>query len=191
MWEHGIRPQSSNNDVFGYIPPDQDFNPEHPNTHTESMKFRAAVFNWVRANVGIVGTEDGADWTIPYVDTVSSRFNRNPGSGNDETSQRAIQVPLYELVYHDAVVTGGSSDLRSWLYANAAGLGRGDSPASVDQVHRKAALHKRVGTLEMTNHEFLNEKRTRERTTFADGTTVTVDFETNAVEIKPDLQIGK
>lgn len=190
MWEHGIRPQSSNNDVFGYIPPDQDFNPEHPNTHTESMKYRAAVFNWVRANVGIVGTEDGADWTIPFVDTATSRFNRNAGSGNDESSQDAIQVPLYELVYHDALVTsGGGDDLRSWLHANAAGLGRGEAAVNVEQIRRKAALHWRVGLLEMTNHEFLNDKRTRERTTFADGTTVTVDWETSRIDIQPELRI--
>jgi hypothetical protein len=159
MWEHGIRPQSSNNDVFGYIPPDPDFNPEHPNTRTESMRYRAAVFNWVRANVGIVGTEDGADWTIPYADVVTSRFNRNPGSGNDESSQDAVQVPLYELVYHDAVVTGGGGDdLRSWLHANAAGLGRGDSAVNIEQVRRRAALHRRVGLVEMTNHQSRQER---------------------------------
>jgi hypothetical protein len=48
-----------------------------------------------------------------------------------------------------------------------------------------AALHKRVGLLEMTNHEFLDKDRTRERTTFADGTTVTVDWKTRTTEIKP------
>jgi hypothetical protein len=39
----------------------------------------------------------------------------------------------------------------------------------------------------MTNHEFLEPSRQRERTTFADGTTVTVDWTKNTVEIKPDL----
>ena len=33
-----------------------------------------------------------------------------------------------------------------------------------------AALHSRVGLLEMTNHEFLDKARTKEHTTFADGT---------------------
>ena len=66
--------------MFGYIPPDQDFNPEHPNTRTESMRYRAAVFNWVRANVGIVGTEDGADWTIPYIDMYTGRMSATPAA---------------------------------------------------------------------------------------------------------------
>lgn len=51
-----------------------------------------------------------------------------------------------------------------------------------------AESHARVGLLEMTNHEFLSPKRRKERTTFADGTTVTVDHDSGAVEIKPGLQ---
>jgi hypothetical protein len=51
-----------------------------------------------------------------------------------------------------------------------------------------AALHKRVALAEMTNHEFLDPERRRERTTFADGTTVTVDWETRHVNIQPELQ---
>ncbi len=49
------------------------------------------------------------------------------------------------------------------------------------------ALHKRVGLLEMTKHEFLDKKYARERTTFADGTTVTVDWDSNTFAISPAL----
>ena len=59
------------------------------------------------------------------------------------------------------------------------------------QAKRMAALHRRVGLLEMTNHEFLDERRTRERTTFADGTTVTVDWSVNKIEIRPELPAGR
>ena len=43
MFDHGIHPQGSYQDVFGYVPPDQDFNPDHPTTHTDGMRYRAAV----------------------------------------------------------------------------------------------------------------------------------------------------
>jgi hypothetical protein len=188
MAEHGVKPQGSYNDVFGYIPPDQDFNPEHPCTRTQSMNYRAVVFNWVRNNLGIVGTEDAADWTIPFVDYATSRFNRNPASGNDATFEGAIPVPLYELVYHDAIVTSGSvSDLRAFLHANAPSMGRSTADLDLEKVRRLAVLHKRVGVLEMTRHEFLDADRHRERTTFADGTTVTVDWRMKVVEINPDV----
>jgi hypothetical protein len=39
----------------------------------------------------------------------------------------------------------------------------------------------------MTNHEFLDQDHQQERTTFADGTTVTVDWTANSVAINPPL----
>jgi hypothetical protein len=50
-----------------------------------------------------------------------------------------------------------------------------------------AALNKRVALLEMTGHEFLGASRSKERTTFADGTTVTVDWKAKTAQIQPDL----
>jgi hypothetical protein len=47
------------------------------------------------------------------------------------------------------------------------------------------------GLLEMTNHEFLDKERRKERTTFADGTTVTVDRDANSVEIRPEVEIAR
>jgi hypothetical protein len=49
------------------------------------------------------------------------------------------------------------------------------------------ALHQRVGMLEMTGHEFLDANYRKERTTFADGTTVTVDWDSNTYKINPGL----
>jgi hypothetical protein len=62
---------------------------------------------------------------------------------------------------------------------------------TVAPVRTMAALPKRVAMLEMTKHEFLGANFRKERTTFADGTTMTVDWDTNTYMIKPDLKIGK
>jgi hypothetical protein len=51
-----------------------------------------------------------------------------------------------------------------------------------------AALHERVALFEMTRHEFLDGNYRKERTTFADGTTVTVDWDTNTFTIQPELK---
>jgi hypothetical protein len=188
LFEHGIHPAGSYQDVFGYIPPDEDFNPDHPNTRTDSMNYRIGVFQWVKTNLGIVGTEDGSDWVIPYVDYVTSRMNRSRNSGVDPDHEDAIQVPLYELVYHDAVVTTyDPGDLRGLLHGSAPEWWSG-MKVNLADVRRMAALHKRVALAEMTNHEFLDLERRRERTTFSDGTTVTVDWQTRSVDIKPALE---
>ena len=65
--------------------------------------------------------------------------------------------------------------MRSELNGNAPQMGYGSIDANAAQVRRMAALHARVALLEMTNHEFVDTTRMKERTTFADGTTVTVD----------------
>lgn len=185
LFAHGIHPQGSYQDVFGYIPPDQDFNPEHPNTRTDSMNYRASVFRWIKNNLGIVGTEAGSDWVIPYVDYTTSRQNRNANSGVDPDHEDAVQVPLYELVYHDAVITSyNPGDPRGLLHASAPNWNSRGGDANVEQVKRMAALNGRLALVEMTNHEFLDKDRQKERTTFADGTTVTVDWATKKVEIK-------
>ena len=179
MFEHGVRPQGAYLDVYGYIPPDRDFNPQHPATRSDSMRFRAACFRWVRNNLGLVGTEAAADWVVPYVDFGSA----NPGRGT------AIPVPLYQLVYHDAIVIPGGG-LAGMLYGCAPPVSAKSGELS-DQdlafVRRAAALHNRIGLLEMTNHEFLDQNFRKERTTFADGTTVTVDFDAGAVDIRPEF----
>ncbi|HTQ40418.1 MAG TPA: DUF5696 domain-containing protein [Pirellulales bacterium] len=200
---HGIHPQGVYLDVFGYVPPDEDFNPQHPCTRTEAMRARALCFNWSRNHLGFVGTEAGCDWTIPYVDCVSSM---------SVPTGRYISVPLFNLVYHDAVMTpyavvqatrsnqrpaaSGEPhklELRGFLNGGMPQLGPIESltPDELAAARRLSALHQRVALLEMVNHEFLDDKFRKERTTFADGTTVTVDWDANTVKIMPDLDESK
>jgi len=183
--DHDIKTQGIYIDVIGYVPPDQDFNVEHPTTHTDAMKGQIDMMNWSRRNLGIVATESGADWVVPYVDMVNSS-----GAGS-----KAILVPLYNLVYHDAViVTFGARDQKSLLQGILFG-GQPELPLSQTGIDEKIMalmkammlLHKRVGMLEMTNHEFLDASFRKERTTYSDGTTVTVDWDTNTYRIEPVL----
>jgi hypothetical protein len=185
LFDHGIRTQGIYIDVIGYVPPDQDFNPEHPTTHSDAMRGQIDMMNWSRQNLGIVATEAGADWVIPYVDVINQS-----GGGS-----KAVLVPLYQLVYHDAVITSfGARDqktlLQGILYGGQPELPFG--PGAVDEkmlalIKAMMSLHKRVGMLEMSKHEFLDGNYKKERTTFADGTTVTVDWDTNSYKIEPEL----
>jgi Family of unknown function (DUF5696) len=185
LFAHNIRPQGIYIDVVGYVPPDEDFNLEHPTTRTEAMRAQASMLNWSRQNLGVVMTEAGADWVMPFVDSV------NQSGGNGKT----IPVPLYQLVYHDAVVVSfGPRDqaslLRGLLYGGVPEL---PIAQNLDEkmfalIRSMAALHERVALLEMTRHEFLDNNFRKERTTFSDGTTVTVDWDANSYEINPALK---
>lgn len=186
FFDQGIQPQGIYIDVIGYVPPDEDFNPEHPTTRTDAMRGQIAMLNWSRHNLGVIATEAGSDWVIPYVDTINQS-----GGGS-----KAILVPLYQLVYHDAVVIAyGARDQKSLLQGFLGG-GVPEMPvvqSSVDEktlalMRQMALLNARVGLLEMTKHEFLDSNYRKERTTFADGTTVTVDWDTNSYKIEPELK---
>jgi Family of unknown function (DUF5696) len=186
LFDHGIKPQGIYIDVVGYVPPDEDFSPEHPTTRTEAMRSQAAMLNWSRQNLGLVMTEAGADWVIPFVDSV----NQSGGTG------KTVPVPLYQLVYHDAVIVSfGPRDqtslLRGLLYGGVPEMPIAQTTLDekmLTLIRQMAALHERVALLEMTRHDFLDSNYRKERTTFADGTTVTVDWDANTFAINPALK---
>ena len=188
FFAHGIHPQGIYIDVIGYVPPDEDYNPEHPTTRTEAMRGQADLMNWAGHNLGITSTEAGSDWVVPFSDII----NQSGGLG------RTISVPLYQLVYHDAVLISYGDGRRGGKNNLLLGLLCGGVPElpvnlkNVDEhslalLKQMAALNQRVGLLEMTDHEFLDANRRQERSTFADGTTVTVDWDKNSAQVEPPL----
>lgn len=181
LFAHDIHPQGSYLDVFGYVPPDQDFNPMHPSTRTDAIEDRIDCYNWVKNNLGLVGTEAACDWTVPHVDFSSPLNIRN-----------GIEVPLWDLVYHDAIFTTyNPEDMRGPLYGGMPQI-RGNPEIDEDflfVLNRMVKVHRRVALLEMTNHEFLHDNFRIERTTFSDGTTITVDWDKGSIEIYPNLKL--
>ena len=179
IFAHGIHPDGVYLDVFGYVPPDEDFNPEHPTTRTDAIQARIDCFNWARQHIGSIGTEAGCDWVIPCADYTTPL-----------KSTKGVPIPLYQLVYHDAIsVQFSSDDLRGFLNAGIPRLSLNPPPTPeiLAGVRRMAALHKRLALVEMTNHEFLDDQHRKERTTYADGTTVTVDWDAKSAAISPDV----
>jgi hypothetical protein len=187
FFDHGIHPDGIYIDVVGYVTPDEDYNPEHPTTRSDAMRGQIACLDWAHHNIGFVATEAGSDWVIPYADII----NQSGGVG------KCIPVPLYNLVYHDAILIsygGRGDDGKNLLLGILCGgvpelpvTGYPPDSKSLMLIKEMAALHKRVAMEEMTNHEFLDSERTQERTTFADGTTVTVDWKAASVQVSPEL----
>jgi hypothetical protein len=97
-----------------------------------------------------------------------------------------VPVPLFDLVYHDAILTPYSpTDLRGFLNGGLPQASLADLEDDPVRVRQLVALHERLALLEMTNHEFLDPRFRRERTTFADGTAVTVDWDAHTVTVTP------
>lgn len=201
LLERGIKLRGAYLDVFSVVPPDECYQIEHPVTRTDCLRFRGECLASVRAWGGVVSSEEPSDWSVPHLDLVHHgpfALNPNPGKG----PAMGIPVPLFNLVYHDALLMPWSLGRGEWgipekdlglLHALANGgmpyLGLNPGPEELARVRTVGALHRRVALLEMTRHEFLDAGRRRQRTTFADGTRVTFDLDADTWQIEPPLTL--
>ncbi len=198
--DHGVKLRGAYLDVFSVVPPEECYNPEHPVTRSECLLYRGECLNSVRAWGGVVSSEEPSDWSVPYLDLVHHgpfALNPNPGRG----PAMGIPIPLFNLVYHDALLMPWSLARGEWgipekdwgfLHAIANGgmpyVGLNPGPQDLERVRTVCGLHRRVALVEMTRHEFLDSRWRRQRTTFADGTRVTIDLEKDQYEITPPLE---
>jgi hypothetical protein len=198
---HGVKMRGAYLDVFSVVPGDECYSPEHPVTRAESLADRGECFDFVRSWGGIVSSEEPADWAVPHLDLVHHgpfALDPNPGAG----PAMGIPIPLFNLVYHDAILLPWSLGKGAWGIPEKDlgflhGLGNAGLPyLSIDpsaeelaRVRTMAALNARVGRLEMTRHEFLDGPWRRQRFTYADGTTVTIDLDAETWSVLPELQI--
>jgi hypothetical protein len=201
LLSHGVKVRGAYLDVFAVVPPDECYNPEHPVSRIDCLKYRGNCLNFIRANGGVVSSEEPADWAVPHLDLVHHgpyALVPNPGRG----PAMGIPVPLFNLVYHDALLLPWSLGKGAWgipesdlgylhglANAGLPYLSLNPSEGELIRVRTMSALHERVGLLEMTNHEFLDESYRKQRTTFADGTQVTIDLDSDTFEITPKLSI--
>jgi hypothetical protein len=113
-----------------------------------------------------------------------------------------IPVPLFDLVYHDSILLPWSLGKGAWGIPETDlgflhGLGHAGLPylsldpsaAELEQVRTMCALNARVGLLELVRHEFFDGSYRRQRFTYADGTTVTIDLDSNGYEVAPRLEV--
>lgn len=205
---HGVELDCTYLDVFTCNEGDECACPEHRMSRRECLEARGRCFSWLLAQGILTSSEEVSDWAMdslvfchyaPY--DFQMRDPRAPREG--------VPVPLQNLVWHDCVIEpwmmerieGGEDYMlyallnggAPYLVRDAAYAGfdgdAGDAAARAkleDDIARCRTvcdLHRRVALLEMTDFEFVDGDPHVQRTTFADGTTVTVDFATNTYVI--------
>ncbi|MBN1418746.1 MAG: hypothetical protein JXP34_08210 [Planctomycetes bacterium] len=191
-------------DVFAIIPPPECYSDEHPCTRTQTLECWGDCFDYIRTRVGVVSSEEPTSWAVKHISLVHHAphwvdpiFGNGPAHG--------IPIPLFNLVYHDALITpwfmgargahlfGIPKEHSSYLL----GLLNGGIPyiaiedpkePEIEMARVMCALHRRVALLEMKDHEFIGEGYRKQRTTFADGTTVTIDPDAETFEVEPRLR---
>ncbi len=88
------------------------FDPTHPLTRADDMKWKQALSDYARQVFGIFGSEDGREWAIPHSDffegltgVSGSWYHGTKVKLNEETG--GVSVPLFELVYRDGIALYG------------------------------------------------------------------------------------
>lgn len=198
--KHGIHPDCAYLDVFTCNEGDECANPHHKMTRHECYEYRRQCFEYLLANDILTSSEEVSDWSMPslvFCHYAPYDFMlRKPGS-----PRFGIPVPLFNLVYHDCVIIPWMMDrvsenedymlyallnggipylLRDGAYPGTDGaFGEGQREKLLEDIARCEAvmqLHEQVAMQEMVRHEMLDEDGMLQRSVFADGTSITVDF---------------
>jgi hypothetical protein len=191
------------------------FHPEHPMTRSDSRHWKMELLRYMSEQMKLVtGSETGHDAAVPYVHYFEGMLSlgpyRVPDAGRnmrkiwDEVPERVAKfqlghkyrLPLWELVYHDCVVSQWywgdynnklpvlwqKRDLFNILYGTApmfmfdAKLWEQNKERFAQSYKNICNVTRAVGYAEMTDHRFLTPDRDVQQTTFANGVTVTVNF---------------
>ena len=208
IMDNGIKLDCAYLDVFTCNEGDECSHPWHKMTRRECYEYRNACFEYLLSKGILPSSEEVNDWAIPslvfcHYAPYDFMLDR-PGS-----PKKGIPVPLFNLVYHDcliepwmmdkvseeedymlyAVLNGGAPYLvRDGAYQNTDGSFAGGVEITIeDQIKRckvVSDLHEKVAKCEIVRHEMVDGNPEVQRTTFADGTVVTVDFQAQTYQIR-------
>lgn len=197
---NGIKVRGAYLDVFSVVPLEESYQPSQPMSRSDCARYRRECFDILHARGYVMSSEEPTEYLCSTIELVHhGPYPTAPNLGGGE--RVGIPVPLFNLVYHDALLTpwdmgedggwgipnGDAGRLHCVLNAGLPYIGPGADAQMVARVKEAAALNKRCALFEMVNHEFLEQSFRKQRSTFSDGTTVTVDFDAKTYTITPGL----
>jgi hypothetical protein len=97
------------------------FDPKHPLTRRDDMKWKQAISDYAREVFGMFGSECGREWAVPHADYFEGLTGVSGGYYHDAGLLQklgAVSVPLFELVYRDCLQLYGKY---GYDVSNAAG----------------------------------------------------------------------
>jgi hypothetical protein len=194
--QNGVKVKGAYLDVFAVVPMEESFQAAHPITRTECGEYRRECFELLKARGYVISSEEPADYLVKTLHLVHhGPYSTFPNPGGGDAS--GIPVPLFSLVYHDSILLpwemgddggwgipkGDAGWLHCLLNAGLPYVYPGAGLEFLARVEEARALAERCAFSEMTQHEFLDDTFRKQRTTFADGTQIEVDFDAKTYEI--------
>lgn len=196
---HGIQLDAAYLDVFTCNEADECHNPKHPMSRKECLEYRNDCFRYLRSQNVLPSSEEVSDWSMPNLVFAHYAPYLHMMSKPD-TPRIGIPIPLFNLVYHDCVIipwsmekrkeednllyallNGGAAYLeKEGAYPNCDGVFPGEESLTLlkkkERYEIVKELQEQVAFEEMVNFELLNDEGSKQRSTFANGIQVSVDF---------------
>ncbi len=205
------------------------YDPQHPLSRKETIEHRVEMLKGLKKKGFVLSAEGGDDWGVPYLDTAYGPLALQRVQGRSiKSASWSIQkpvdpkigplydeyyfgpkhrVPLFDLVYHDCIVTtfhdGDSNnmyykteaeDQKYWRLKELYQILHGQAPnfyltvdAFFEEQHGRikesiqtvCTWHEQVAYDELVDHRYLSDDRMVQETRFSSGSSVIVNFNTN------------
>ncbi|MDD6034328.1 MAG: DUF5696 domain-containing protein [Oscillospiraceae bacterium] len=202
---HGIHLEGTYLDVFTCNEPDECVHPEHRMTRRQCLEYRGQCFDYLTSRGIVPSSEECNDWAMESL--VFCHYGPHdfmlapPGA-----PRHGIPAPLFNLVYHECMILPWPMDhlegqedymLYALLNGGAAYMDKDGAYPGIDGAFGSnkvleeniarwrivAELQEKVAKCELTRHEILDGDPLKQRSTFSDGTTVTVNFADSSYDI--------
>jgi hypothetical protein len=180
-WEQikALHPKALFIDIVTAMQLYQSFEPGDELTKAQDLAAKKELLKFYKQQGVLLGSEESADFGVPYLDWFENRHQRVAGR----------TVPLWSLVFHDAVFNtryggvtreegypGWLEDML-WGYLPHFTIGaKWNEEKLFQSIGHVDQWHARIGTAVMTGHRFLTKDYTVEQTTFSTGDSIICNF---------------
>ena len=191
-WEHirTLGPRAMFVDIITAMNLYQSYEEGRRLTKAEDLQYKIDLMRFYLDQGILLGSEEAADFGIPYLDWYENRHQRTAGES----------IPLWPLVFHDAAFctryggVGRNTTYPGWLedmlwgylphFSIQPGWSQEELFRSIAHVDE---WHTRVGLDEMTAHRFLDADFQVEQTEFSGGASVICNFGDTPAEVPGGL----
>lgn len=192
IFRQGVRVKGAYLDVFAIVELEECYNDEHRMTRRECMDARRECFELIRSYGCVIQSEEPVDWACENLDFVH-HAPYGPIPSIDNGYSRGISVPLFNIVFHDSIVTpwvcagkgtwgipkSDSCELHCALNAGMPYISINADKAEIERVMKYARLQERCAFSEFVEHKFLSEDTREQSAVYSDGTIINVNFKNN------------
>ncbi|MFC1671744.1 DUF5696 domain-containing protein [Planctomycetota bacterium] len=196
-------------DVLGAGAPQECFDPDHPIDNQEDVEYRGKLFQHLMDQGQIVGAEVGQDWAVKHVHYCEGIMGESYIPFHEDRFRESM--PLWNLTFHDCVVAYWyqmrtyAQDyiyyrvkpecFQDWrekmlwdlVFGNPSNWTfKGEFPDMHQRMKDTLILeesHEKIGFEQMTDHQLLSDDGKIRRSTFSDGTQITVNFNEEPADV--------